>query len=98
MGGHSSVRSSGRARKVRGRFRRFWPYTRGQRRLLLAGAILAVGLAAAEVGIVVLFGVIIDDVLQRHHRAAFWPLAALWLGVAAAGAAAMAVGHYLTGL
>jgi ATP-binding cassette subfamily B protein len=65
---------------------------------LLAGAILAVGLAAAEVGIVVLFDVIIDDVLQRHHQAAFWPLAALWLAVAAAGAAAMAGSHYLTGL
>jgi ATP-binding cassette subfamily B protein len=98
MGGHSSVRNSGRVGKVRDIFRRFWPYTRGHRRLLLAGAILAVGLAAAEVGIVVLFDVIIDDVLQRHHLAAFWPLAALWLGVAVAGAAAMAGSHYLTGL
>jgi ATP-binding cassette subfamily B protein len=98
MGGHSAGRNSGRAGKVRDIFRRFWPYTRGHRRLLLAGAILAVGLAAAEVGIVVLFDVIIDDVLQRHHQAAFWPLAALWLAVAAAGAAAMAGSHYLTGL
>ena len=98
MCGHSSARNSGRAGKVRDIFRRFWPYTRGHRRLLLAGAILAVGLAAAEVGIVVLFDIIIDDVLQRHHQAAFWPLAALWLGVAAAGATAMAGGHYLTGL
>jgi ATP-binding cassette, subfamily B, bacterial len=98
MGGHSAGRDSGRAGKVRDIFRRFWPYTRGHRRLLLAGAILAVGLAAAEVGIVVLFDVIIDDVLQRHHQAAFWPLAALWLAVAAAGAAAMAGSHYLTGL
>ena len=65
---------------------------------MLAGTILAVGLAAAEVSIVVLFDLIIDNVLQRHHLAAFWPLAGLWLGVAAVGAVAMAGGHYLTGL
>ncbi|NUR01803.1 MAG: ABC transporter ATP-binding protein, partial [Streptomyces sp.] len=49
---------------------------------------------AAAIGIV---GVLTDKVLAPGDLAAFWQPAALWLGLAAAGAVASAAGGYLTG-
>jgi ATP-binding cassette, subfamily B, bacterial len=87
-----------RARSVRGVFREFWPYTRGDRLRLLAGGLLSLVLLGCEVASVVIFEAIVSKVLEKHHPAGFWELAGLWLGAAALGAVAMAWGGWLTGL
>ncbi len=90
--------ASGPGEPVRFLFRRFWPYTRADRgRLLLAG-LLAVVVTGGEIATVVIFDVITNKVLAGHHLAGFWVLAALWLGTAAAAAAAMFAGEYLSAL
>ncbi|HEX3751560.1 MAG TPA: hypothetical protein VHW06_13445 [Streptosporangiaceae bacterium] len=65
------------------------PYTRGDRGRLLAGALLAIGVAGSEIGTVIVFDFITNHVLATGHLAGFWSLAAAWLAVAAGGAAAM---------
>jgi ATP-binding cassette, subfamily B, bacterial len=87
-----------RAQSVRGVFREYWPYTRGDRLRLLAGGLLSLVLLGCEVASVVIFEAIVSKVLERHHLAGFWELAGLWLGAAALGAVAMAWGGWLAGL
>jgi ATP-binding cassette, subfamily B, bacterial len=83
---------------LRDMFRRFWPYTRGDRGRLLAAGILAVVVSGGEIGTVVIFDAITDKVLTRGQLADFWPLAGAWLGVALVTAAAMFAGGYLRSL
>jgi ATP-binding cassette, subfamily B, bacterial len=90
--------AAGRAASVRGVFREFWPYTRGDRLRLLAGGLLSLVLLGCELASLVIFEAIVSRVLERHHLAGFWVLAGLWLTVAALGAVAMAWGGWLTGL
>jgi ATP-binding cassette subfamily B protein len=85
-------------RKMRVIFRRFWPYTKGDRGRLLAAALLAIAVAASEIGTVILFDVITNNVLAARDLAGFWGPAAAWLAVAAAGAAAMFGEGYLISL
>ncbi len=88
----------GRARPALEVFREFWPYTRGDRLRLLGGGLLSLILMGSELGTVVIFEAIVSRVLERHHLAGFWMLAAAWLAAAAAGALAMAGSRRLTGL
>lgn len=78
-------------------FRIFWPLVSVNRAVVLVSVVLlvvAAGCDAAAIGIV---GVLTDKVLAPGDLAAFWQPAALWLGLAAAGAVASAAGGYLTG-
>ncbi|MFF7888356.1 ABC transporter ATP-binding protein [Streptomyces sp. NPDC020794] len=78
-------------------FRTFWPLVSVNRAAVLVSAVLLVvsaGCDAAAIGIV---GQLTDDVLAPGDLAAFWGPAALWLGLAAAGAAASVAGSYLAG-
>jgi ATP-binding cassette, subfamily B, bacterial len=85
-------------RNVRGVFREFWSYTRGDRFRLLAAGLLGVVLTGCEFASVAIFEAIVGKVLEKHHPAGFWPLAGTWLAVAAVGALAMAGSGWLTGL
>ena len=66
---------------MRAIFRQFWPYTRGDRGRLLCGALLAIVVAASEIGTVIVFDIITNKVLAAGHLAGFWTLAAVWLAV-----------------
>jgi ATP-binding cassette, subfamily B, bacterial len=79
-------------------FRRFWPYTRGDRRRLLGAGIFAVLVAVGEIGTVVIFDMITNRVLGQDRMAGFWPLAGAWLGIAAVTGAAMFADGYLRSL
>jgi ATP-binding cassette, subfamily B, bacterial len=83
---------------VRDVFRRFWPYTRGSRRWIVAGGALLVLSAAGEVVAIRLFGGITDHALTAKNLHAFWTPAVEWLVVAALTAAATFGGGYLTTL
>jgi ATP-binding cassette subfamily B protein len=79
-------------------FRRFWPYTRGTRLLLLAGGLSAIVVSVSEITVVAIFAVMTNKVLERGYLAGFWSLAAWWLAVATTAAAVMGAGGYLSGL
>ncbi len=79
-------------------FRRYGPYTRGERHRLLLGGILALVVSAAEIATVAIFDEITDRVLAVRHLAGFWVPAGLWLAVAAAAGIAMFAGDYLMSL
>jgi ATP-binding cassette, subfamily B, bacterial len=79
-------------------FRRFWPYTRGTRCLLLAGGLSAIAVSVSEITVVAIFAAMTNKVLERGYLAGFWSLAAWWLAVAATAAAVIGVGGYLSGL
>jgi ATP-binding cassette subfamily B protein len=90
--------SGAQGESARDIFRQFWPYTRGQRHRLLLAGVCAVIVSGGEIGTVVIFDIITNKVLVVHRLAGFWTLAAAWLGIAAASAAAMFAGGYLTSL
>ena len=79
-------------------FRRFWPYTKGDRRWLALGGVCALLVAGCELGTVSVFDLITDRVLTARHLAGFWVLAGWWLGVAVLAATAMFFGEYLASL
>ncbi|MDP9864612.1 MULTISPECIES: ABC transporter ATP-binding protein [Streptosporangium] len=83
---------------IRDTFRRFWPYTRGVRRLFAAGVLLAIVAALCEVGAIWLFGFITDEVLSRQNLGAFWTPALIWLGLVVVAGAASFTGAYATAL
>jgi ATP-binding cassette subfamily B protein len=89
---------AGPAATVPGIFRRYWQYTRGDRGRLLAGGLASAAVTAAEIAVVLIFDSITNHVLARRHLAGFWPLAGLWLAVAAAAGLAMFAAEYLTSL
>lgn len=97
MGATTSA-ATGAGESVRSIFRRFWPYTRGDRGRLLLTGFLAVIVSGGEIATVVIFDVITNKVLAGHHLAGFWVLAAFWLGTAATVAALMFAGEYLSAL
>lgn len=79
-------------------FRRFWPYTRGIRRWLVAGALLLILAAAGEAAAIWIFGLITDHVLAAKNLAAFWTPALVWLQLSVLTAVASFGGDYLTTL
>jgi len=81
-----------------GVFRRFWPYTKGDRRWLVLGGGFALVVAGCELGTVSVFDVITDRVLTARHLAGFWSLAGWWLAIAVLAGVAMFFGEYLTSL
>lgn len=81
-----------------GVLRRFWRYTKGDRRWLALGGLCALVVVGCELGTVTVFDLITDRVLTARHLAGFWPLAGWWLAIAALAAAAMFFGEYLTSL
>ena len=81
-----------------GPLRRFWRYTKGDRRWLALGGGCALVVAGCELGTVSVFDAITDRVLTGRHLAVFWPLAGWWLAIAAVAAVAMFCGEYLTAL
>lgn len=83
---------------ARDAFRRFWPYTRGMRRWLVAGALLLVLAAAGEVAAIWVFGLITDHVLAAKDLHAFWRPAVVWLQLSVLTAVASFGGDYLTSL
>jgi len=78
--------------------RRFWPYTKGDRRRLTLGGLAMLAVAGCELATVMLFSVITNRVLAAAHLAGFWRLAAWWLAVVAVAALAMFFAEYLTSL
>jgi ATP-binding cassette subfamily B protein len=78
--------------------RRFWPYTRGDRRWLALGGLCALVVAGCELGTVSVFDLVTDRVLTTRHLAGFWSLAGWWLAIAALAGAAMFFSEYLTSL
>ena len=78
--------------------RRFWRYTRGDRRGLALGGLCALAVSASELGTVTMFDLVTNRVLDTGHLAAFWGLAGWWLAIVAAAAVAMFGGQYLTAL
>ena len=83
---------------LRSTFRSFWPYTRGDRRRMLAGGLFAVLVSGGEIGTVLIFENITDTVLAQSHIADFWRLAAAWLGIAVVTSAMMFTGGFLRAL
>jgi ATP-binding cassette, subfamily B, bacterial len=79
-------------------FRRFWRYTKGDRHRLVLGGVCSLLVSGSELGTVIVFSMITDEVLAKGHLAAFWPLACWWLGIVAAAAVAMFVAGYETSL
>ncbi|MCW2947680.1 MAG: transporter related protein [Actinoallomurus sp.] len=79
-------------------FRRFWPYTHGSRRWLVAGGALLVLSAIGEIVAIRLFGDITDHALVAKNLHAFWTPAVAWLVLATLTAAATFGGGYLTTL
>jgi ATP-binding cassette subfamily B protein len=90
--------SVGSTEYLREIFRRFWPYTQGDRYRLLAAAVLAVLVACGEIGTVVIFDDITNTVLAQGHIARFWPLAGAWLAIALMTSMVMFATSYLTSL
>jgi ATP-binding cassette subfamily B protein len=88
----------GSAGYLRETFRRFWPYTRGDRWRLLAAAVFAVLVTGGEIGTVMVFEDLTDSVLSRGDLSRFWPLAGAWLGIALLTCAVMFAASYLTAL
>jgi ATP-binding cassette, subfamily B, bacterial len=78
--------------------RRFWPYTKGDRRRLALGGLAMLAVSGCELGTVALFSLITDHVLAAAHLAGFWRLAGWWLAVVAVAAVAMYFAEYLTSL
>ena len=78
-------------------FRAFWPLVRGNRLAVLFSALLLIASSAADAVAIAIAGRLTDDVLAPGDLDAFWSPAALWLGLAVAGAAASAAGSYLSG-
>ncbi|WP_433246789.1 ABC transporter ATP-binding protein [Streptosporangium sp. CA-135522] len=83
---------------IREAFRRFWPDTRGVRRLFVAGVLLAIMAALCEVAAIWLFGRITDEVLSRQDLGAFWAPAFVWVGLAVVAGLASFFGSYATAL
>jgi ATP-binding cassette subfamily B protein len=79
-------------------FRRFWPYTRGDRRVLLSAALLAILVPVTELGVIAIFDTLTDRVLEHGHLAGFPRLAAMWAAIAALAAIAMGGSGYLATL
>jgi ATP-binding cassette, subfamily B, bacterial len=79
-------------------FQRFWPYTRGSRRLLFSAGLLAILVPVTELGVIAIFDVLTNRVLEHGHLAGFPRLAALWAGIAAVAAIAMGGSGYLATL
>ncbi|MGW7822038.1 ABC transporter ATP-binding protein [Streptomyces puniciscabiei] len=78
-------------------FRTFWPLVSVNRLAVLVSAVLLVVSAGCDAGAIGIVGVLTDDVLTPGDLAAFWGPAALWLGLAVAGAVASSAGGYLAG-
>ncbi|MGW1050458.1 ABC transporter ATP-binding protein [Streptomyces sp. NPDC002521] len=78
-------------------FRTFWPLVSVNRAAVLVSAALLVVSAGCDAGAIGIVGVLTDDVLTPGRLDAFWGPAALWLGLAAAGAVASAAGGCLAG-
>jgi ATP-binding cassette subfamily B protein len=74
-----------RAKEV---FRRFRAIARMDRKLMVLACLLATLATVAEVGVVLVFMVITDKVLETRDLHAFWIPALMWLGAALLGAAA----------
>jgi ATP-binding cassette subfamily B protein len=83
---------------IRTSFRRFWPYTRGLRRLFAVGVVTAMVGTVCEVAAIALFGRITDEVLSSGNLSAFWRPAAAWLGLTALAAGAAFVSAYTAAL
>ncbi|MFI5614461.1 ABC transporter ATP-binding protein [Amycolatopsis sp. NPDC051903] len=81
---------------VRQAFRRFWPYVRGERRLLLLAVLLLVLSAATETVAIWTFGAIVDDALTTGDLHGFWRPACVWVVMTAVGGFASFGGGILT--
>ncbi|MBR7830788.1 ABC transporter ATP-binding protein [Actinospica sp. MGRD01-02] len=79
-------------------FRRFESLARKDRALMVLACVLATVAAAAEAGVVLVFMVITDDVLETRNLHAFWHPAVMWIGATLLGAAAMFGRDLLTSL
>ena len=77
-------------------FRRFWPWVRPDRFLLLAAAIMLIAGAAGGVLSILLFKSLIDQVLVPRNFSDFWLLGGAMLTVALAAALSTFGGEYTT--
>jgi ATP-binding cassette, subfamily B, bacterial len=79
-----------------GVFRRFWPYTKDNRRGLVLGGLCTLVVSGCEVATVGMFSMITDRALAKGNLGAFWGLAAWWLGIVAVAAVAMFFAEYVS--
>lgn len=86
----------GIALSARAVFRRFWPFTRGDRRWLAVGSVLLVGAAACDAYAVSMFAKIVDNALRSGDISGFWRPALMWVGVAMLSSFLVFGGEYLT--
>jgi ATP-binding cassette subfamily B protein len=81
---------------VRQIFRRFFPYVRGDRTLLLTAALLLITNVASDLVAIWTFAAITDNALVGGNLGAFWKPAGLWLAMTVLGGAVAYAGRMLT--
>jgi ATP-binding cassette subfamily B protein len=80
---------------LRAIFRRFWPYTRGDRNKLVFAFLAMAASTACDTYVVTMFARIVDGATGAHSMAAVWPSAIEWLALTAVGGLLSVLGGFL---
>jgi ATP-binding cassette subfamily B protein len=87
---------STRAMTVRQTFKRFFPYVRGDRHILLLAGIMLVANVACDLVAIWTFAAITDNALVGGNLSGFWKPAAIWVAMTVVGGAVSYGGRMLT--
>jgi ATP-binding cassette, subfamily B, bacterial len=80
---------------LRAIFRRFWPYTRGDRNKLVFAFLAMAASTACDTYVVTMFARIVDGATGAHSMSAVWPSAIEWLALTAVGGLLSVLGGFL---
>jgi ATP-binding cassette subfamily B protein len=83
------------AMTLRAIFRRFWPYTKGDRSKLLFAFLAMAASTACDTYVVTMFARIVDGATVAHSMSAVWPSAIEWLVLTAVGGLLSVLGGFL---
>ncbi|MCD2195979.1 ATP-binding cassette domain-containing protein [Actinomycetospora endophytica] len=83
------------AMTLRAIFRRFWPYTRGDRSKLVLAFLAMAASTACDTYVVTMFARIVDGATGAHSMDAVWPSAVEWLVLTAVGGLLSVLGGFL---
>jgi ATP-binding cassette, subfamily B, bacterial len=83
------------AMTLRAIFRRFWPYTRGDRSKLVFAFLAMAASTACDTYVVTMFARIVDGATVAHSMDAVWPSAIEWLVLTAVGGLLSVLGGFL---
>ncbi|NMO92432.1 ABC transporter ATP-binding protein [Actinomycetospora sp. TBRC 11914] len=83
------------AMTLRAIFRRFWPYTRGDRSKLVFAFLAMAASTACDTYVVTMFARIVDGATVAHSMDAVWPSAVEWLVLTAVGGLLSVLGGFL---